>query len=244
MNEAFAREYLNGAGAVGRVFSFDDKEPQGGNAITIVGQVRDMLHHGVRERPVPTVYLPDTQAESVSDPVLLVRAASGADTLIPIVRRELVTIDPSMTLNDVRTVRQRFDDSIFLDRLIAYVSGLFAILALVLAAVGVYGVLSYAVAQRTHEIGVRIALGAEPRRMLWLVVRDALLLIAAGIATGMPLALAAARVTGHLLFGVKPTDPLTFLASAGFLLLVAVLAAGVPGHRASAVEPMQALRHE
>jgi predicted permease len=244
VNEAFSREYLNGADPVGRIFSFDDKEPQGGIPTYIVGQVRNMLHNGVRERPAPTVYVPITQAESASDPILLVRAGVTADTLIPLIRRELAALDPAVTLSDVQTVRQRFDDSIFLDRLIASVSGLFAILSLILAGVGLYGVLSYDVAQHTPEIGIRIALGADPRKMLWLVVRDGLILSSAGAAIGIPLALAGARLAGGLLFGVKPTDPTTFVAGVVFMLLIAIVAAGVPGRRASMVEPMQALRQE
>ncbi|HEU0139637.1 MAG TPA: ABC transporter permease [Bryobacteraceae bacterium] len=244
VNEAFSREYLNGADPVGHTLSFDDKEPQGGIPIYIVGQVRNMLHQGVREHPVPTVYLPVTQMESTSDPILLVRAGVSTGTLVPLLRRELAALDRAVTLSGVRTVRQRFEDSIFLDRLIASVSVLFAILSLVLAGVGLYGVMSYLVAQRTAEIGIRVALGAAPGRMLWLVLRDGLILIFAGAAIGIPLALIGARLAAGLLFGVKPADPAAFAASAVFMLLIGLAAAAVPGLRAASVDPMQTLRRE
>ena len=244
VNEAFAREYLNGTDPVGRVFGFDDKEPGGGDPVTIVGLVRDMLHNGVREHPVPTVYLPFTQTESASDPILLVSAGKKPATLIPTVGRTLGAIDPAIALSDARTIRQRFDDSIFLDRMVASVTVLFAGLSLIIAGVGLYGILSYEVVRRTPEIGIRIALGAEAKDVRWMVVRDGLLLVAAGAAIGIPIAVAGARLARQMVFGIQPADPLTFVASLAFLLLVAVVAAGLPGRRASLVEPIQALRQD
>lgn len=244
VNEAFAREFLNGSNPVGRILSFDDKEPRGGEPVYIIGQVRDMLHNGVRERPVATVYLPAGQTETGSDPVILIRAVAGFEGLVPALRRQVAALDRAVTITDLRTVRQRVDDSIYLDRLISMVSGFFAFLALVLAGVGLYGVISYLVVERTPEIGIRVALGAEPGQMLWMVMREALLLIVAGAAVGTPLAIAGARVVSALLFGITPGNPAILVASLSFLLLVGGAGAALPARRAARVAPMEALRRE
>ncbi len=242
VNQAFSREFLGGADPVGRSLRLGEGE--GAPPIRIIGMVRDMRHGGVRERPAPTVYLSIAQGECNSEPLVFVRAAAGGDRLAPLLRRELAALDPTVTLSDIRTVRQAFDDSIYLDRLVASLSGLFAALSLVLAGVGLYGVLSYLVAQRTPEIGIRLALGAAPGAMLWLVLREGLLLVAIGDVLGVPIAMLGARLASGLLFGVAPADPYTFAASVCFLLLVGSIAAGLPGRRASSISPMQALRQE
>ena len=128
--------------------------------------------------------------------------------------------------------------------MIAALSGFFGVLALLLAAIGIYGVMAYTVTRRTAEIGLRIALGAAPAKITWMVLRDGLLLIALGVAVGLPLSLAAARISASLLYGVKPNDPVTFVATVAVLLGIGALAAFVPARRAAAVEPIEALRHE
>jgi len=248
VNESFVREFLPGVpDPVGRVLSFDDSKPEGGEPTYIVGLVRDILHNGLRSRAESTVYVPFTQGKQgplAFDPPLLVRAPLPPDALVPMIRRELRNLDPEVALVEPRTLRERIDDSIFLDRMIATLSGFFGLLALLLAAVGIYGVMAYAVARRTGEIGLRIALGAAPARIKWMVLGDGLLLIALGILIGLPLSLAAGRISASLLYGVQPNDPITLVSTIAVLVALGILSAFVPARRAASIAPIEALRHE
>jgi len=203
-----------------------------------------MTHQGVRKRPVPTVYLPPAQKASPFAPVLLVRAGLPPESLVPVLRRELAALDPSLAIVEVRTIRQQIDDSIYLDRLLAVVSGFFGTLSLLLAGVGLYGVMAYAVTQRTGEIGIRVALGADRRRVLCMVLREGLTLIGAGILVGIPLSLASTRLATSLLFGIRARDPMTLAATAAVLLAAGAAAVLLPAQRASRIDPTEALRYE
>jgi predicted permease len=245
VNEAFVHEFLPGTrDPVGRILSFDDSKPEGGEPTYIVGLVRNILHDGLKTIAKSTVYVPLRDRAFNIDPVLLVRAPLSPASLLPIIRRELGRIDPEVALVEPRTLSERVDDSIFVDRMIATLSGFFGVLALLLAAIGIYGVMAYAVARRTAEIGLRIALGAAPARIEWMVLRDGLLLIAVGVAIGLPLSVGAGRISASLLYGIKPNDPLAFALTITVLLGIGVLAAFIPARRAAAVEPIEALRHE
>jgi len=245
VNRAFVREFLPGTlDPIGRIIGFDDSKPEGGEPTYIVGLVRDILHDGLKTTAKSTVYVPFHEGQFIYDPTLLVRAQLPPASLLPAIRRAIAQIDPEVALVEPRTLRQRVDDSIFIDRMIATLSGFLGGLALLLAAIGIYGVMAYAVARRTAEIGLRIALGAAPARIEWMVLRDGLLLIAFGVAIGLPLSLAAARVSASLLYGVEPNDPLTFAITIAVLLAIGILAALLPARRAAAVAPIKALRHE
>jgi len=245
VNEAFVREFLPGTqDPVGRILSFDDSKAEGGEPTYIVGLVRDILHDGLKTSVKSTVYVPLRERPFILDPTLLVRTPFPPASLLPAIRREIGQIDPEVALVEPRTLRERVDDSIFVERMIATLSGFFGALALLLAAIGIYGVMAYAVARRTAEIGLRIALGAIPARIAWMVLRDGLVPISLGVAIGLPLSLAAGRISESLLYGVKPNDPLTFILTIGVLLAVGILAAFLPARRAATVEPMEALRHE
>jgi predicted permease len=245
VNRAFVREFLPGTlDPIGRIIGFDDSKPEGGEPTYIVGLVRDILHDGLKTTAKSTVYVPFHEGQFIYDPTLLVRAQLPPASLLPAIRRAIAQIDPEVALVEPRTLRQRVDDSIFIDRMIATLSGFLGGLALLLAAIGIYGVMAYAVARRTAEIGLRIALGAAPARIEWMVLRDGLLLIALGVAIGLPLSLAAARVSASLLYGVEPNDPLTFAITIAVLLAIGILAALLPARRAAAVAPIKALRHE
>ena len=244
VNEAFVRQFLPGTpDPTGRILSFDDSKPEGGDPTYIVGLVHDILHDGLKTTAKSTVYVPLRESGFI-DPMLLVRAQLPPASLLPVIRRELSSINPEVALVEPRTLRERVDDSIFADRMIATLSGFFGGLALLLAAIGIYGVMAYAVTRRTAEIGLRIALGAAPAKITWMVLRDGLLLIALGVAIGLPFALAAGRISASLLYGIKPNDPLTFGLTIAVLLAIGVLAAFLPARRAAAVEPVEALRHE
>ncbi|MGA2574898.1 MAG: ABC transporter permease [Bryobacteraceae bacterium] len=245
VNAAFVREFLPGTqDPAGRVFSFDVSKPEGGEPTYIVGLVRDVLHDGLKTSAKPTVYVPFREAEVSYDPTLLVRAPLPPGALLPVIRRELSRIAPEVMLVEPRTLRQRVDDSIFVERMVATLSGFFGGLALLLAAIGIYGVMAYAVARRTAEIGLRIALGAAPAKITWMVLRDGLLLIGLGVTIGLPLSLAAGRISASLLHGIKPDDPPVFALAIAVLLGTGVLAAFLPARRAAAVAPIEALRHE
>jgi predicted permease len=245
VNEAFVREFLPGTpDPIGRILSFDDSKPEGGEPTYIVGLVHDILHDGLKTTAKSTVYVPFRENAFHIDPMLLVRAQLPPASLLPAIRREIGRIDPEVALVEPRTLRERVDDSIFVERMIATLSGFFGALALLLAAIGIYGVMAFAVTRRTAEIGLRIALGAAPASIEWMVLREGLLLIALGVAIGLPLSLAAGRFGASLLYGIKPNDPLSFGLAIAMLVAIGVLAAFFPARRAAAVEPSQALRHE
>ena len=247
VNESFVREYLpNVRDPIGRILSFDDSKPEGGEATYIVGVVRDIRHDGLKAPAKSTVYVPFREADVRAswDPTLLVRTQWKAASLLPIVHREVDRIDPQVAVTEPRTLIEKVDDSIFVDRMIATLSGFFGGLALVLAAIGIYGVMAYAVTRRTAEIGLRIALGAAPRWIEWMMLREGLILIAAGLVVGIPLSFGVARLAASLLFGIKPNDPFAFAGTVVVLFGAGALAAFLPARRAAAVEPVKALRHE
>src|SRR5579862_1609173 len=242
VNEAFVREFFPEIqDPVGRVLSFDDSKPEGGEPTYIVGLVRDILHDGLKTRAKSAVYVPFEQGVSAMelDPTLLVRSPLPVGSLLPAIRRELSRLNPEVALTEPRTLRERVDDSIFVERAVATLCGFFGGLALLLAGVGIYGVMAYAVARRTAEIGLRIALGAAPAKIEWMVLRDGLLLIAAGVVIGLPLSVAAGRISASLLYDVKPNNPSTLAFTVTVLLAMGLLAAWLPARRAAAVEPVE-----
>jgi len=180
--------------------------------------------------------------------VLYVRTAGNPNLLLPRIRAEVWRVDPTLPQFEIHTLAQEMDAALIRERLIATLSSLFGAVALLLACVGLYGLLAFAVAQRTGELGIRMALGATRRDVLWMVLRDALALALAGVAIGVPAAVAAGRLASSeisgLLFGLKITDPATIAAAAALLVLVAAMAAYLPARRASRVDPMVALRNE
>ena len=234
VNEAFVRRYFPGDGKVlSRVLDF---EQRANDPAYIVGVVRDIPHQGFRKPVEPTVYVPVAQHPASFGEIVLQTNRSAAE-LIPYVRREGLTNDPV-------TIRRTIDESIFQDRLLAAVGGFFGVLALVLAAVGLYGVVAYGTARRAREIGIRIAMGAARPGVLWMVMRRALMLVAAGLLAGFPVALIAARKLAVLLFGIGPDDFTAFFATGLALAIVGAAAAFGPALRASRLEPMRVLREE
>jgi ABC-type antimicrobial peptide transport system permease subunit len=163
---------------------------------------------------------------------------------IPAVRHAVQSIDPNLPLSNVRTQVEQIDQTLFQERLFAKLSSFFGLLALILACIGLYGIMSYAVARRTNEIGIRMALGARREDILRKVLREAFVLVFAGMAIGIPIALGALRLISSMLFGLKPTDPVTLAGATAFMLAVAAFAGYLPARRASRVDPMVALRYE
>jgi len=245
VNEAFVREFLPGeAHPEARWLSFDDSKPEGGERTSIVGVVDDIRQNGIQEKVAPRVYVPLTQKGIDFPPDILVRTALPQAAVQAVVRRELPRLGAGIAVANWATIRQRIDDSIFETRLLATLGGFFGALALLLAAVGLYGVMSYGMAKRSGEIGIRMALGARRADVAGMVLRDALLLVAAGLVLGFPLAWAAARAVASLLFGIAAVDPMAFGGTGAALIAVALAAAFFPARRAASIDPMRALRHE
>ena len=243
VNESFERKFFGGPGrALGRIIYLkpDGKE----QPFTVAGVVRDIAHRGLRRETGPQVYLSATQCEAPMSPSVVIRATRSPASLLPVIRAEGAKLGGGITLVEPRTVQLRLDDAIFEDRLLAALSGFFGALALVLAAVGLYGLMSYTTARRAAEIGIRVALGASRYDVLWLVAREALLMVAGGLAAGVPLAMVAGRAVRSLLFGVPAGDPASFLLAAVVLLLVGAAAAFLPARRAAHVDPVRVLRAE
>jgi predicted permease len=247
VNEPFARQVLGTAEldrALGRRFRLADVEPIPSTPIAVVGVVKAATDRLGRQPP-PAVYLAAAQIPDVLLNHLLVRVADpDPQRLAEQVRAAVHQARPTLPVTRMRSARLRVEDSLREQRILATLSGAFGTTALFLVCLGLYGVISQWVGQRTREIGVRLALGATSGRVRWLVLRQAFALVIAGLAVGLPAALAAAQLLRGMLFGVSPADPATLAAAAAAMLTVATLAAYLPARRASRADPMAALRSE
>ncbi len=244
INETMARRYFPGGEAVGghiRAGGFGPDDPW----ITVVGVVGDVKYSGMRAEKAPTIYVPYEQNPWWGGQMnLMLRSSSDPESLVPALRREVQTMDSDLPLSNLRTGEQLLDAATGGPRFQTALISLFALLALFLAAVGIYGVISYAATQRTHEIGVRIALGARRRDVIRLVVGQGMRLAFIGVGLGLIGALALTWLMQGLLFGVSPTDPGTLGVVCLVLVGTALLACLVPARRASGVDPMTAIRCE
>ena len=241
VNDAFAKYFFKGANPIGRRFGFGKDK---GTPVEIVGVVRNSKYSRVEEETPRVVYLPFAQDPNPGSMVVYARAAGDPRALFPAVRRTVRQVDAVLPVTRLRTMEEQVDSSLSAQRLIATLSGLFAGLATILAAIGLYGVMAYTVTRRTREIGIRLALGAGRRNVLRLVMREVAILTAAGMAIALPAAVAAARLLRSELYGVGPSDPLSILAALIALVAVALLAGYIPAERAARVNPNVALRYE
>ena len=241
INEAAARRFWPGEDPIGKPIAVG----QGGfgDRAEIVGIIADVRYGTMDAPPGPDVFIPFAQSPRNSM-VLYLRTTSDPRALAVAVRAEVRALDRNLPVYDLKTMTERISDATSSARFSAVLLGVFAAIALVLSAIGIYGVMSYAVSQRTHEIGIRIALGAEPRDVLALVVRRGLGLTVVGLVVGVAAALASTRVLTTLLYEVRPSDPPTYIVIAGILGLVAFFASYVPARRATRVDPLVALRSE
>ena len=238
VNEELARRYYAG-NAVGKRLRTGSDSP----FREIIGVARTASYRNLREQPLPFIYIPLGQ-EYQSGMTLMVRTAGDPTALVGPLRNEMRALNKDVSVFSVQTMAQRIGAQLAADRMIAVLLSIFGGGALLLAAIGIYGVIGYSVAQRTHEIGIRIALGAEQRDILKLIVGQGMVLIAIGAGIGLGLAFLATRVLKSLLFGVSATDPLTFTVVVILLVAVALLACYVPARRATKVDPLEALRYE
>jgi putative ABC transport system permease protein len=243
INEALARAVFKNENPIGRVIQ---GEPLDGRArqFQVVGVVRNSHYYDLHEAPPPAVYY-TYQEDSPYMPTLHVHTVSAdiAGT-IAVVRCEFDALDKGFPVFNIKTLEVRIEDSMARERMVANLAAALGLLALVLAAVGLYGVLAYLVSRRTREIGIRMALGASASSVLWMIVREALLLIAAGSIAGITTATLAGRLLSSYLFGVSAADPTTMFASTAAMLLVAAIAVSIPAIRAARVDPMAALHYE
>jgi putative ABC transport system permease protein len=240
VNEAFASRYFPGSNAVGQQLRFgDEKTPP----LEIVGVVADVMNEDLDGLEEPGVYLPYAQVPPLSM-TLVIRAPEIHTRITPAVRNELAALDPRLPLSETRAMEQVIYERRSPKEMMVWTLVIFAAMALLMAAVGTYAVMAYAVAQRTHEIGVRMALGALPADILKLVFRRGLTLLVLGIGLGLVGAFGVTRVLEGLLYKITATDPLSFIGVSLLLALVALLACFLPAQRAMKVDPMIALRRE
>jgi putative ABC transport system permease protein len=254
LNAAAARRYYPGEDPIGKLVFLAPPEqllPPGelpaGFYIPrarIVGIVNDVHYEGLQDPPDPEVYAPLAQSDFFSTMSVAVRTLVPSTSLIPAIRAEVSDMDRELPIAKVATMDELAGSSVALPRLHTILLAIFGALALGLAAVGLYGVIAQSVAQRRHEVGVRIALGARPRAIVWGIVARAMTLVAAGLLIGCGLALALTRLMSTLLFEVAPVDAPTFVGSAGLLLATSALASYLPARRAASVDPIVALRCE
>ncbi len=242
VNETFARYFFKEQSPLGRRFGYGRR----GDIfdITIVGVVRDGKSASLRDGTERFVYTPFAQSPDLGGVTFYARTATSIDTLAPRLRKLVVSVDARLPITDMKTMRAQIGESLFVERLIAALSGAFGLLATLLAALGLYGVMSHAVAQRTREIGIRMALGAERRAVFGLVLREVALLAGLGVALGLPSGYGLGRVVESQLFGLSARDPLTFGVATLTLLLSALVAGYLPAARAMRVDPVVALHYE
>lgn len=240
INEAFARRFLPDQEPIGQRLNFggSEKETQ-----EIIGVVADVKNDDLDEAVDPIAYSPYAQNVWLSMN-LVVRATQDPTRLASAVRSEVQALDPNLPVSNIKPVRQMIDERISPKRLMTYILGVFALIALLLASVGIYGVMSYAVTQRTREIGVRMALGAQAVDVLKLVIKNGMTMALVGVAIGLAGAYALTRLLANLLFKITPTDVMTFAAVSISLIVVALIACYVPARRATKVDPLVALRYE
>jgi predicted permease len=243
INQTMAHKYWPGRNPVGQHFKMGKLD------LEVVGVVQDAKYSSLRREMAPVVYHPYLQdMDSMPHMHFEVRTAGDATALIPAIRQAVRSIDSRLPLFDVRTQTQQIDELLLQERLFARLTGFFGALALILVCVGLYGIMSYAVARRTNEIGIRMALGARRWNILGMVLHEVLLLVGIGVALGIAMSFAMARLAeaavSGLLFGLKITDAAVFVIATVVLVAVATLAGWAPARRASRVDPMVALRYE
>jgi predicted permease len=243
VNESFARHYFGERGAVGRRLGMGGN-PGTKTDIEIVGVVRDTRYTKIRDDPPRQVYFPYLQNTWASQMTAYIRTTRSSEQMFPEIRALMRQIDANVPVLQMKTVEHQRDDSLAIERFAASLSTAFSGLATVLAAIGLYGVMAFLVARRTREIGIRMALGALPANVLWLVMREVLMLTGAGVLIGLPAGIALARLIASQLYEITPTDPVTISAATLVIAAIAAVAGYWPARRATRIQPVTALRYE
>ena len=243
VNESFAKKYFAGREAIGRHIGFGGN-PGTPTPIEIVGVVRDSKYTGVRDEIPRQVFFPVYEDALPGSIVVYVRTTDDPTVAFGAAQRTVRELDPNIPVYNLRTLERQIDRSLLVERFIATLSTAFGVLATLLAVIGLYGVMAYTVARRTREIGVRMALGAVQGDVVWLVMREVLILVGLGMAIGLGAAWGVHRVVGNQLYGISATDPATIVGAVALLGVVAALAGYIPARRATRVNPVLALRYE
>ncbi|HVB37876.1 MAG TPA: FtsX-like permease family protein, partial [Vicinamibacterales bacterium] len=243
VNEAFAQYFFGKESPIGRHIGWGRDTTLD---IEIVGVVKDSKTVTLRDKIDRTVYTPYMQAsaDDTGQMTFYVRTSGDPVGLASSLRAVVRRVDANLPIFDMKTMTAQVSESLFAERMVAALSLIFGLLATLLAAIGLYGVMSYSVARRTREIGIRMALGAERGSVMWLVLREVTLLVTLGVAIGLPVALLASRLVQSQLFGLSATDPVAMIGAAVVLVVVALAAGYLPARRATTIDPMLALRYE
>ena len=242
VNQTFVKHFFPGKNPLGMHFGFGT-----GNVTldqTIVGVVADSKHSSIRSPVAPFVYLPYLADNHISELIYYVRVRSSEQAVMPGIRNVVRRLDSSLPVNEMSSLTQTINESLFAQRSLGFLSIGFALLATLLAIVGLYGIMSYSVTRRYRELGIRMAVGATPRRVLMMVLRESALLGIGGVLCGLPCVFATARLVRSSLYGVQPSDPAVYLAATALLITIALAAGLVPAWSAARIDPHAALRAE
>ncbi len=241
VNQRLAKAFFGSVNPLGQTMISCDA---GSTPVEIVGVSADSKYDSIRSEIGPTIYFPYLQISDSSSMTFELKTAASTPSLTAEIREAVRSVDKNLAILEVRTQSQQIEATLSQERLFAALTSGFGVLALILASIGIYGIMAYTVSRRTNEIGIRMALGARSTSVLSMILRETLLLALIGIVAGLASAAALTRLAATLLYNLKPTDPLTFIAAASLLTLIALAAGFIPARRASTVDPISALRHE
>jgi predicted permease len=250
INQSMARTRFPGQNPVGKRFVTDTHDSDGHpstlakDSIEIIGICGDTRYMNLRTEPPPQFILPYVQQAEVGGMVYEIHTRMKSETILPALRQVVRQVDPDLPVVNVRTQQQQIDADLLQERLFVTMTSGFGLLALALASVGIYGIMAYSVSQRTNEIGIRLALGAQPAQVRSMILRESTRLTGAGIVAGLAAALVLTRAVQSMLYGIQAWDPITMAGGISILLAVALAASWIPARRAAKVQPMEALRHE
>jgi predicted permease len=246
VNQLFVERYFPHTNPVGQIFYLGDgKAPtKGEKPFRVAGVVRNAHYTRVREQPEPIAYIPYTALDGLHEMTFAIRTVLPPLSIANAVRHAVADTDAAIPVANIKTEEQQIAESIATERLFSGLVSAFGLMAALLAAIGLYGVMAYSVARRTVEIGIRLALGAHRSGVQWMVLRQSLWMVALGLAIGIPVSLALTGFVQKTLYGIQPTDPASFTAAVVLMTVVGAAAAWIPARRAARVDPIQALRSE